>query len=427
MRYKHILIAACLLVVCCLTGFAQQADMVFMPNIQGVKLSLTNNQLGYPIIALGATGAAELHFDDWDGYAKTYNYTFQLCNADWQPADVNPFDYIKGFLQGRLTQYRTSSVAKIKYVHYMVNLPEASCMPKLSGNYLLKVYLNNDTSQLAFTKRLLVMNNIVAIGAQVQHPFNSDVFNTHQKVQFTVDKSRLNVLNPAQQLKIVVLQNYRWDNAITGMQPMFMRGNAFEYNGERDFVFPSGKEYRWVDLRSYRYQSERIDSVSERNRLTEVYLRPDPERTKFVFQQYQDYDGFFQIASSDASNPYWQGDYARVHFTYVPVNRQPYPGKDVYVAGEMTGYQTSDSARMVFNESIGAYEKTLILKQGYYSYIYVTKDANNADAKPDVTLTEGNYWQAENSYTVLVYFRSFSDRGDELVGATTVSSLSFIQ
>lgn len=427
MLRKYIFIAAVLLFACFGKGFAQQADMVFLPNIQGVKLSLANNQLGYPIISLGATGAAELHFDDLDGYVKTYNYAFQLCNADWQPADVNPFDYIKGFLQGRFTQYRTSAVAKIKYVHYMVYLPEASCMPKISGNYLLKVYLNNDTSQLAFTKRLLVMNNIVAIGAAVQHPFNSELFNTHQKVQFTIDKSRLNVLNPAQQLKIVVLQNYRWDNATTGMQPMFMRGNSFEYNGERDCVFPSGKEYRWVDLRSYRYQSERIDSVSEQNRLTEVYLRPDPERTKFVFQQYQDYDGFFQIASSDATNPYWQGDYAKVHFTYVPANRQPYTGKDVYIAGEMTGYQTSDSARMVFNENIGAYEKTLILKQGYYTYMYLTKDANNPGARPDVAFTEGNYWQTENNYTILVYFRSFSDRADELVGATTVSSLSFIQ
>ncbi len=401
--------------------------MVYMPNIQGVKFCLTGNQLGYPIINLGAVGATELHFDDLDGYVKNYNYTFVMCNADWQPADINPFDYMKGFLQGRFTQYRASSIAKIKYVHYMINLPEAGCMPKITGNYLLKVYLNNDTSKLAFTKRLLVMGNLVNIGAQVQHPFNNEITNTHQKVQFTIDKSRINILNPAQQLKIVVLQNYRWDNAITGMQPTFMRGNAFEYNGEQDCVFPAGKEYRWVNLESFRFQSERIDSVSERNKLTEVYLRPDPERTKFVFQSYQDFDGFFQTLSTDVSNPWWQGDYAKVHFTYVPQSRQPYPNADVYIAGEMTGYQTNDSTRMEFNNDIGAYEKTLILKQGYYSYIYVTKDPRNPNAKTDTYTTEGNYWQAENNYTILVYYRSFSDRADELVGATTVSSINFIR
>jgi hypothetical protein len=408
-------------------SFGQDPDMVFMPNIQGVKFFLAGNQTGYPVISLGAGAATELHFDDLDGYVKSYNYTFVLCDANWQPADVSPFDYLQGFLQGRFTQYRTSSVAKIKYVHYMVSLPEASCMPKKSGNYLVKVFLNNDTSKLAFTKRLLVYNNLVPIGAQVQHPFNSELVNTHQKIQFSIDKSKLSILNPAQQLKIVVLQNYRWDNAITGMQPLFMRGNLFEYNGEQDCVFPAGKEFRWVNLESFRFQSERIDSVSENNRLTEVYLKADPERTKFVFQAYQDYDGFFQIQSTDVSNPWWQGDYAKVHFTFVPLSRQPYAGADVYIAGEMTGYQMNDSSRMEFNADRGVYEKTLILKQGYYSYAYVTKNSRNPNAKTDVSLTEGNYWQSENNYTILVYYRSFSDRADELVGATTVSSINFMR
>lgn len=421
---KQLLIACCLLLVLP-KAFAQQPDAVFMPNIQGVKLSIANNQTGYPIINLGAMGAAELHFDDLDGYVKSYNYTFVMCNADWQPADVNPFDYLQGFLQGRFTQYRASAVAKIKYVHYMANLPESSCMPKKSGNYLLKVYLNNDISKLAFTKRLLILDNIVPVGAQVQHPFNSQLYNTHQKVQFTLDKSRINVLNPAQQLKIVVLQNYKWNDAVTGIQPLFMRGNVYEYNGEQDCLFPAGKEYRWVNLESFRFQSERVDSVSERNKLTDVYLRPDPERTKYVYQSYIDYDGFFQIASTDAPNPWWQGDYAKVRFLYVPLNRQPLAGQDVFIAGEMTGYQTNDAAKMVYNNNIGAYEKTLILKQGYYSYLYTTKPQGSTSAKTDMSLTEGNHWQTENTYTVLVYFRSFNDRADELVGSATVSSSGF--
>ncbi|HWB27814.1 MAG TPA: DUF5103 domain-containing protein [Chitinophagaceae bacterium] len=423
MKITYLAVVACLLHS--INSYSQQPDMVFMPNIKGVKFSLSGNQLGYPIINLGAVGATELHFDDLDGYVKNYFYTFVLCNADWQPADVNQFDYLKGFLQGRLSTYRMSSIAKIKYVHYMINLPEANCMPKITGNYLLKVYLNNDTSKLAFTKRLLVYNNVVTIGAQVQHPFNSELFNTHQKVQFTIDVSKLNVLNPGQQIKVVVMQNYRWDNAITGMQPMFMRGSSYEYNGERDCVFPAGKEYRWANLESFRYQSERVASVSEQSKLTEVFIRPDPERTKFVYQPYPDYDGFFQIASTDVTNPWWQGDYAKVHFVYVPQNKQPYPGTDVYIAGEMTGYNMDDSSRMEFNPDTGAYEKTLMLKQGYYSYIYVTKPLHDESAKPDATLTEGNYWQTENNYTVLVYYRSFSDRADELVGATTVSSAGF--
>lgn len=170
----------------CLHLFAQRKpDKIYMQNIHTVQLFLAGNQLGYPIIQPGVTGATELHFDDLDGTVKSYSYTYQLCNADWQPVDLSPFDYIQGFSQNRITQYRASSIASVRYIHYQALLPEKNCVPKLTGNYLLKVFLNGDTSKLAFTKRLLVANNLVPIAAQIQQPFNSELFRTHQKVQFS--------------------------------------------------------------------------------------------------------------------------------------------------------------------------------------------------------------------------------------------------
>ena len=121
--------------------FAQrEPDKVYMPNIHGVKLFKGGDQSSYPIITVGAVMAMELHFDDLDATVKNYNYCYQLCNADWQPVDLSPFDYITGFSNGRLNQYRSSSIAKTKYIHYQALLPEQSCMPKIGGNYLLKIY-----------------------------------------------------------------------------------------------------------------------------------------------------------------------------------------------------------------------------------------------------------------------------------------------
>lgn len=404
-------------------GIAQrQPDEVYMPNIHTPQLFLKNNQLGYPIIGLGATNALELHFDDFDSYVKNYSYTYQLCNADWTPVDLGPFDYLKGFTQNRLTQYRASSVAKTTYVHYQVMLPEQNCMPTKSGNYLLKVFLNGDTSKLAFTKRLLIVEDIANIAAQVQQPFNNQLFKTHQKLQFSVDKTKLNIVNPQQQLKVVALQNYRWDNAVTNAQPSFMRPNVYEYNGERDFVFPAGREFRWVDLRSFRFQSERIKSVNSSGVPFEVFVAPDAERTQQRYIYFEDLDGFYQVASTDLINPWWQGDYANVHFTFLPVNNQPFPDKSIYIVGQMTNYALTDSTKLTYNASLGVYETTLLLKQGYYTYAYVTKDNNTKNAKPEFTETEGNYLETENYYTILVYYRSFSDRSDRLVGTTTINS-----
>lgn len=406
----------------CIVLAQREPDKIYMPNIQSATLFLAGNQLGYPVIPVGSINTLELHFDDLDGYVKNYSYTYQLCNADWQPVDLSPFDYIKGFSQNRISQYRVSSIAKTKYVHYQVTLPENGSIPIVSGNYLLKVFLNGDTGKLAFTKRLLVAEDVVPIGVQIQQPYNNELFRTHQKVQFSIDKSKLNIMNPQQQLKVVVLQNYRWDDAVTGAQPLFMKPNLYEYNGEKDFIFPAGKEYRWLDLRSFRFLSQRMQSVDKNATPFEVTVAPDPERIENRYLYYEDLNGFYQIASTDLINPWWQGDYAYVHFAFVPKDNIPFPGKSVYIAGQMTDYAQTDTTLMTFNSAKGAYETTLFLKQGYYSYIYLTKDLANPNASPDLADTEGNYWETENNYTVLVYYRSFSDRSDRLVGVTTINS-----
>src|SRR5258706_2214805 len=273
-RMKRILIALLNLLLF-LRLPAQQPDKIYMPNIHTVKLFLSGNQGAYPIIQLNSTMSMELHFDDLDASIKNYNYSYVLCDANWNPVDLSSFDFLQGFTQGRLSQYRSSSVAKTKYIHYQALLPEQSCMPKVSGNYLLKVYLNGDTSRLAFARRMLVLDNIISVGSKITQPFNTQLFRTHQKVQFTIDKTKLNILNQQQQLKIVVLQNFRWDNAVTGIQPTFMRGNIYEYSSDNNCVFPAGKEYRWADLRSFRFQSERVDSADLNAKPFEVWLKPD--------------------------------------------------------------------------------------------------------------------------------------------------------
>lgn len=399
----------------------REPDVNYMPNIGAVKLYLQNNQASLPILALGSGDIMELHFDDLDGYVKNYFYTFELCNADWSPVNLSPFDYIKGFTQNRLSQYRVSSIATTTYVHYQALLPDRNSIPSRSGNYMLKVFLNGDTSQLAFTKRFYVVESKVSVGAQIQQPFNTELFRTHQKLQFTINTAQLNLVSPQQQVKVVALQNYRWDNAVTGAMPAFIRGNNLEYNGEQDFTFPAGKEYRWADLRSFRFQSERVQAIDQTARPFEVSLRPDGVRIQARYIWYKDLNGWFEIAASESINPFWQGDYANVHFTFVPDNNQPYPDRDVYIEGELTGNRLTQEGKMTYNAEKGVYEKTLLLKQGYYSYTYITKEFKSRN-KPDVSQTDGNYWETENDYTIFVYYRSLSGRHDELVAVNTINS-----
>ncbi len=402
---------------------AQEPDVTYMPNIQGIKLYIQGNQLGYPIIALNSSSLLELHFDDMEGRVKNYYYTFQLCNADWTPVNLSTFDYLKGFSQIRINQYRQSSISQTKYVHYQAIIPDRNCVPVKSGNYMLKVFLDGDQEKIAFTRRILVFDKLADVGMQVVQPFNTEIFRTHQKVVFQVDKAQLNVVNPVQQVKAVVLQNYRWDNAKLNISPTFIRNNTMEFNDENTLVFPAGKEYRWADLRSFRLQTERVAKAESTPGNIQLYLQPDAERTQQRFINFTDYNGFYFVESREVSNPWWQSDYATVHFTFVPKGNQPFADKKIFVVGEMNEYNTRDTSAMTYNSTDGVYEKTMYLKQGYYSYNYVTKDSKLKKSTSQTELTDGNYWETENDYTVLIYYRSLSGRHDELIGFSTVNSL----
>lgn len=400
---------------------AQWADKIYRSNIHSVKFHNYNDPLSYPIIRLNGGDQLELHFDDLDADVKYYSYTFLLCNADWTPAQLSQFDYMRGFSNVRINTYRNASIALTRYTHYLAQVPDRNTQPTRSGNYILKVFVNGDTSQIAFSKRFLVLDSKVSAGASVVQPFNPTFFRSHQKLQFTVNVQNLRPTNIFQQIKVVILQNNRWDNCIRNIQPTFIRQNILEYNTENDGLFPGQKEWRWVNLTSFRLQTDRIEKGDYNNREQTLYVKPEGERTSLRYMYYRDLNGMYQLGTIDQLNPYWQGDYATVWFRYFTSNRQPYADKDVYLYGEITNYELSDRSRMVYNGETGQYECKQLLKQGNYDYIYLLKDKNTNAISTETT--EGNWWETENNYTILVYYRSMGGRADELVGVTQVNSL----
>lgn len=408
-----------------MTGNAQLPDHVYKPNIRSAKLYKWGDLYAYPILTLNSGEQLELHFDDMDADLKNYYYSFQLCNADWSPANLPTFDYIRGFESVRITNYRNSSISFTRYTHYYANLPDRSSVPTRSGNYLLKVYLNHDTSDLYFTKRFLVVDTRVQIAAKIKQPFRSQLFNTHQRVQVAVNTipAKINILTP-EDLKLTVLQNHIWPSAISLSRPTIFRGNYFEYNDDA-ISFQAGREWRWIDLRSLRLMSDRMQDIIDTNdKRTEVIVKPDTERRQQVYLYYNDLNGIYTIENMDGNNPWWQSEYAYVKFTYVPPGGKAYPGKDIYIFGEVTNYLADDASRMEFNAEKGVYEKTLYLKQGYYNYSYIT---SGEEQKPldrySFENTEGNFNITENNYMVLVYFRPFGGRADELIGIAYLNSL----
>ena len=398
---------------------AQTPDSIYNDNIKTVRLYPTGNQLTLPVINLNSSQQVELHFDDMDGDTKYYYYTLQLCNSDWQVEDISSFDYLKGFTQTRINTSRYSSIALTRYTHYQALIPDKNMYPTKSGNYLLKVFLDGDTSKLAFTKRLMVVDNRASISAKITQPFAPEFFRTHQKVQFIVDIKALGDLNAAQQLKVVVLQNYRWDMSVKNLKPAFVRGSSLEYNSETSGIFPGGKEWRWLDIRDFHLQSDRVATADYNKLSTDIFLRPDGPMDLQRYVYYADLDGLSTIEAIRGVNPFWESDYASVYFSFVPPNRNAYPNKDIYLYGQLTNYGFTDSIRMVFNSEKQIYQTKLLLKQGYYDYTYIAVDKNNPAIKNEM---DGNNFETENNYTILIYYRPYAGRSDQLIGVSSFNS-----
>jgi hypothetical protein len=319
----------------------------------------------------------------------------------------------------RINNYRFSSIAFTKYTHYQAILPERNSYPTKSGNYLLKVYLDGDTAKLAFTKRLLVVDNKSIISAKITQSFSPQYFRTHQRLEFNVNINGLNAFSAAQQIKVVVLQNNRWDNAVTNIAPTFVRGNSLEYSSENNLIFPAGKEWRWLDLRDFHLQTDRVKTAEYKKNSTDVYVRTDIERSGERYVYYRDLNGMYIVETTQSVNPFWQSDYATVYFSFLPPDSTIYDNKEIFLFGQLTDYAYNDSTKMKFNTAKGLYETHLFLKQGYYNYTYVVADRNNMANRMEI---DGNYFEAENSYTILVYYKSFTSRSDELIGAATINS-----
>jgi Domain of unknown function (DUF5103) len=415
--FKHIPLLSVFL-LCLNSALAQSPDSIYKAGIYTARLHMYGNQLSLPVYNIGSNDQLELHFDELGTGIKSYYYTFVLCDYNWQPVDLSPFNYIKGFTQQRITTYRYSTIAFTRYTHYQANLPDRNMVPSRSGNYMLKVFLDGDTSKLVFTKRLLVLEQKAIAGGQVVQPFTPQLYRTHQKLIYNVNIAGLNTFSAAQQVKVVILQNNRWDNAQRDIAPTFVRGSVLEFNTENNSTFAAGKEWRWLDLRSFRLQSDRVLRADYRKDGTDIFLKTDGDRSGQKYSYFRDFNGMYSTETYETINPYTQGDYAKVHFSFSPPGNKPYSNKELYVNGLLTNYQFSADNRMVFNDSTGTYEATLYLKQGFYNYGYITVDTKNQQRYE----LEGDYFETENVYTILVYYRAFTDRADQLIGVGTLLS-----
>ena len=396
----------------------QMDNIVYYSTIKTVQCYHEKSETSFPAIELGKGERIILAFDDLEAGVKSLQYTFIHCDFNWNPSSLMTLDYLYGSPEDNITNWQASSNTMPVYTHFKLSFPNNNLQVTKSGNYIIKVYQNNDPEQLILTRRFLVFEKKVGINANVHGATNNQDRSYKQEVDFEIGIGEFPLNEPYNNVLVSILQNQRFDNAITSLKPMYAKSNSLSYDYDEGNVFNGLSEFRELDIKNLLLTSLRVSNIRrDDDKYYHVFMNNEESNAFKRYSYNRDLNGQFVIKNALGLSD-TDADYAYVHFT-LPADKQ-YTG-DVYVTGAFSAFKCLTQYKMIYDDTKKMYLLRAPFKQGYYNYHFRVKKAEVEDE----TAIEGNRFETENSYTILVYYRGIGFFYDKLIGISQVYSNSF--
>lgn len=412
---KVLIILSCIL--CSLFVNAQLYKTQALSNqIHTIQINANGNWLDYPIINLNSSDYIQLNFDRIaDNSNARLRYKLIHCNADWSPSSLSDIQFLNGFNDNLLDDYAISVNTRVNYTNFLLDIPNNDVSLKLSGNYTVLVYEEDNPNKILLTACFSVVDTQVSVSAQVSGKTDIDVNREHQQISFSLDCNNIRLFNPRQEIKVYVRQNNRLDNEKRLIEPTFIQGSKLVYENNRSLIFEAGNEYRRFESISYRYNGLNIEQTNFKNPYYYTYLIPTRSRANSIYSYDQDQNGRFMIRNGEVNleDADTEADYFYTTFT---LQKDEPLLENIYINGAFTNNTFSDRYLMSYDHEKRAYFLTLLLKQGAYNYQFLTK--KGATYSP--AQIEGNYFETENEYTIYIYHRAPGQRYDSLINFSKV-------
>lgn len=393
------------------TSCAQRHE-IFNDKIKSLQVVCGDKWLSLPVMKLhdsSPENVINISFDDLTHTYQRYTYSIEHCDADWTSSDgLFQSDYIEGFATNNVIEDVEESInTNVLYTHYRLSIPNENCRLKMSGNYKLTI-IDDNSGEKILTACFMVVEPATTVAIEATTNTDIDTNKSHQQVGMMVRYNQLKVTDPTTQIKTVVMQNRRWDNAVINAKPQYATIDAMQWTHNRALIFNAGNEYHKFETLATSHATMGVDHIAWDGSNYHAWLFEDEPRPNYLYDE--DANGAFYIRNSDNIENDRSSDYMYVHFTL----NCPHPvANDVYINGEWTYDKFLPEYKMEYNHEKARYEASILLKQGYYSYQYVTL---NSDGTTGTMPTEGDFFQTENKYSALIYFRGQGERTDRLVG-----------
>ena len=425
-----LIVRTSLLVIClfalCFASTKAASHRILREDIRTLRTDVAGQIETLPIVRLGSTDVVEISFDQLSHDGKMFFYRVE----HWDRAFERPTSglFTGEFLESNyedvpIEDHRESRNTSVLYTHYAFQFPGADARPLVSGNYKLKIYDRADPDGNPVAEVCLcVVEPLLNVSGRVLTNTEVDWNDRNQQVELQAQAlSQLPTADLRLALQATVRQNGRSDNQCELLPPtVVLPGRIARWEHTQQLIFPAGNVYRSFEQLNMRVAGSRVENLIWHSPYYHATLLPDEVRRNFILRE--DRNGTAVIRNTDNRDNVTESDYLFVHFT---LESEEIPDAEVYVSGRWTTGGLLPEYRMTYHPERRAYETALLLKQGYYNYLYLTVPAQQTKQasfrRQGLTApTEGDFYETRNTYTAYIYGTFPSDRYDRLVGVATI-------
>ena len=378
-------------------------NRIYSERFKSLTSMVNGDWMNRPVMTLGSADQLLIGFDELSHDYHRLTYHLDHCEANWTVSEeVFESDWLDGFNDNQIDDYQNSINTTVLYTHYSLTIPNDRCRLKMGGNYRLTVYDEDADNERVLEVEFYVVNPVAEVGLAMTTNTDIDHNESHQQLSMTVKYNGLRVSNLQEQIRTVVMQNWREDNARRNVRPDYINNQGLTWEHNKRLIFDAGNEFHKFEVLDVSHATMGLDRITWDGEYYQAYPYPTTVRRNYLTDV--DADGAFVIRNSNNTEVDYTCDYVWVNYQL----QAPYYG-DVYVSGHWATDADRNTYRMSYDNEHRLYYASLLQKQGYYSYQYLLGDGRNAPS-------EGNFFQTENRYQALVYFKGIGARTWELVG-----------
>lgn len=381
-------------------------DRIYDSQIKSLQTVVNQDWLSPTIMRLYGNDHLHVSFDELSHDYHRYIYRLEHCEADWSSSEeLFDTDWLEGFNDNVIENFEHSINTTVAYTHYQLTIPNDRCRLKMSGNYRLHV-IDEDQGNEILTVEFMITEQAMNLSMAISTNTDIDTNLSHQQVSFGLKYGSLSVTDPQEQLQTVVMQNNREDNWRWNVRPSAVSQNGLEWKHRKELIFDGGNEYRKFEVLDPSHPTMGIDRISWDGEYFQAFPFISEPRPNYLYDE--DADGSFYIRNSDNRENDITSDYVWVNYRL----KSPYMTEGCIVIDGQWTTEDPETYVMEYDEASKLYTTSILQKLGYYSYQYlwVTDDGMTHPLS-----SEGNFYQTENRYQVLVYYKGVGERTWRLV------------